>query len=104
VQGRVYRLGNPVAPATAGAQVTTWELMPGFDFEPIRVDADGDPTTSTPPNLRDGKEVIVEGRTDLDHVLFFVVGRALNPNDATMTGREGTTQDVSVYTTFVTVK
>ena len=105
VQGRVYRLGNPVPPQRPADPPTTWELMPGFDFDPIRIDADGDPMNGAPPIITDGKEVLVRGLRDLENVAFFVVGRALSPGDRSANAaREGATQDVSAYTTFVTVK
>jgi len=96
--GLIFRLGNPV---TTGLP-DTWELMPGFDFQPIRVDVDNNPRTSLPPAV-DGKEFEVTGLTN---VAFFIVGRARstdlssgNPNK-----RDGAAQDVTAYTTFVTVK
>jgi len=92
--GLIYRLGNPV-PGLAD----TWELMPGFDFQPVRIDRDNDPRTPPPPS--DGKEFEVTGLTD---VAFFIVGRARPPLDNNPTRREGAAQDVTAYTTFVTVK
>ena len=108
IQGRIYRLGNRVPLADPEALPEVWELMPGFDFEPIRVDADNDPTTGNQqPTPFDGKELLVKGNGDLDGVRVFVVGRGVNPNDPGGVGRanrEGTAQDVAAYTTFVNVK
>jgi hypothetical protein len=89
LQGRIYRLGNRAQGPGTGAN--TWELMPGYDFETLWYDEDGDPTSSQ-PNTRNGKEYPVEAMTD---VLVFVVGRGV--------AGEATAQEVAAYTTFVTV-
>jgi hypothetical protein len=98
VNGRIYRLGNRVADT-----VDTWELMPGFDLEPIRIDADNNATTGG----ADGKEVVAGGNgagaVPLTDIYFFVVGRGLDANDPSGVLRTGTAQDVSAYSTFVNV-
>jgi hypothetical protein len=104
LNGRVYRLGNRVDGTT-----DTWELMPGHDLQPVRIDADNNATTGVAPTPRDGKEVVAGGPTgapgavELNDVMFFVVGRSLDPNVAAGTERTGTAQDVSAYSTFVNV-
>jgi hypothetical protein len=102
LHGRVYRVGNPVDNGNSPANV--WELMPGYDFDPIRIDQDGDPLTSAPPIPTDGKEVVLRGNGDLDRLFVFVVGRGQSPGDASGRSFEGTAQDVAAYTTFVNVK
>ena len=103
LHGRIYRIGNPIPPGDPDALPDTWELMPGFDFEPIAVDADGDPLTGVA-----GKEFIVgDAPTETDDYRVFIVGRGVNPNDpgsATTPNREGSALDVAAYTTFVNVK
>jgi type II secretory pathway pseudopilin PulG len=100
LQGRIYRLGSRTA-----ADPNTWELMPGFDLEPIRVDANGSRTDGAAPNPKDGKETVIPGTVDFSDVMVFVVGRGVDPNS---TGgnpaRLGPAQDVTVYTTFITVR
>jgi prepilin-type N-terminal cleavage/methylation domain-containing protein len=105
VHGRIYRLGNRVPPADPAQLPTTWELMPGFDFDPIRVDANGIPGDGAAPNRADGKETVIgNSRADLENVLVFVVGRGIDPSAAVPGARGGTAQDVSAYATFVNVK
>ena len=103
LHGRIYRLGNPVE--GTGTPPNTWELMPGFDFEPVRVDEDNDPMTGAPPTPTDGKERVVQGSGDLNGVSFYVVGRgASSASSGTNVVYEGPARDVSAYTTFVTIK
>lgn len=100
VQGRIYRLGN----RDASGNPAIWELMPGFDFEPIRVDIDRTRVNDgAAPNPADNKDEVVGAATSnyqLTNVYFFVVGRGLSTSAP---GREGIAQDVSAYTTFVNV-
>lgn len=109
LQGRIYRLGNRVAGNNPDAPPETWELMPGFDFDPIPVDTDPDrkPPTSA-AGRTDGKDLIVGARaTDLTGIQVFIVGRGVDPNSPGAAGRlnrDGTAQDVAAYTTFVNVK
>jgi hypothetical protein len=102
LNGRIFRLGNRY-----GDTVDTWELMPGFDLEPIRIDADGNAATGVAPTPLDGKEVVAGGSgaggVALNDVYFFVIGRGLDQNDPTGVVRTGTAQDVSAYSTFVPV-
>jgi hypothetical protein len=104
LHGRIYRLGN-ADPTDTRTPPGRWQLMPGFDFDPVRVDVDGNRTNGAPPTPNDGKEFLA-GAADkpINNALFFVVGRALSPSDATGRTREGAAQDVTAYTTFVTVK
>ena len=98
LNGRIYRLGNRV-----DGTADTWELMPGFDFEPVRVDEDNNASTGAP----DGKEKVAGGTgaggVPLEDIYFFVVGRGLDPTDPSGALRAGTAQDVSAYSTFVNV-
>ena len=97
LHGRIYRLGNPVE--GTGTPPSTWELMPGFEFDPINADENGDPA--------DGAELRVLGDGDLDDILLFVIGRGVStgdPGTLAAPNWEGMTQDVSAFTTFVTVK
>lgn len=94
LHGRIYRLGNR-SPDNPAAK---WELMPGFDFEPVRIDADLNRTNGAPPNPRDGKETVV---SDVPDARFFVIGRGL---DSGGTFREGPAQDIAAYTTIISVK
>ena len=73
--------------------------MPGFDFEPLAMDEDGDPAN--------GAEFPVNGGGDLDGILLFVIGRGVspdNPGSLAAPNWDGTAQDIAAYTTFVTVK
>ena len=102
VQGRIYRLGNPVTPS-GGGPATVWELMPGFEYEALWFDLDGNPATPAAgrdhdrdpatPNVRDGRELEV---TTLTNVAVFIVGRG-------HAQAQGPAQEVSAYTTFVNV-
>ena len=108
IHGRIYRLGNPIPGPDPDAPPEAWELMPGFDFDPIRVDADNDPTTGNQqPTPFDGKEFVVQGDGDLNGVRVFIVGRGVDPNNPgnwARPNREGAAQDVGAYTTFVNVR
>jgi prepilin-type N-terminal cleavage/methylation domain-containing protein len=85
VHGRMYRLGNRVPMADPAQLPTTWELMPGFDFDPIPIDENGLPG--------DGKERLFGSqRDDLQNILVFVVGRGIdraNPGTAARPNRDG---------------
>ena len=100
LNGRIFRLGNRY-----NETADTWELMPGFDLDPIRIDANGVATDGRPPPqlANDGKEVIAGGTgaggVPLNDIYFFVVGRGIDQNLM----YTGTAQDVSAYSTFVTV-
>jgi prepilin-type N-terminal cleavage/methylation domain-containing protein len=97
LHGRIYRIGNRVPPADPAQLPTTWELMPGFDFDPIPVDLNGLPG--------DGKEYAYgSSKSDLENIMVFVVGRGIDPNAAVAGARGGTAQDVAAYATFVNVK
>lgn len=99
VNGRVYRLGNQI-------DANKWELMPGFDFEPIRVDANNVAGDGAAPNPLDGKEVVVGGADGraFEDALLFVVGRGLTSTGGAGAIREGPAQDIAAYATFVTVR
>jgi len=88
LHGRIYRLGNSTTAGPRGQ--SGWELMPGYDFEPLWYDLRPGPASQ--PGTTNGKEFEVDDLTD---VYVFVVGRG--------TAAEGTTQDVAAYTTFVNV-
>ena len=101
LQGRIYRLGNPTP--TPGV----WELMPGFDLEPIRVDqVPGRANDGAQPNPRDGKDTVVpSSSTSFDNVQVFVIGRGLDPNTRTNNPpRVGIAQEAAAYTTFITIR
>ena len=99
LQARIYRLGNRTAAAP-----NIWELMPGFDLEPIRVDANNSRTDGAAPNPRDGKEIVVPTNAGFDNVFVFVVGRGLDPNATNNPLRTGVAQEAGAYTTFITVR
>ena len=94
LHGRIYRIGNASAdPRGGGGTGGGWELMPGYDFEPLWYDFNGNPNDGGAPGTFNGKEVEVP---ELTNVLVFVVGRGAVG--------EGNAQEVAAYTTFVTVK
>jgi prepilin-type N-terminal cleavage/methylation domain-containing protein len=100
LHGRIYRIGNRVPPADPAQLPTTWELMPGFDFDPIPIDTDNNPATG--PGGKD-PPFFGSSKTDLENILVFVVGRGIDPNaGAGILG--GSAQDVAAYATFVNVK
>jgi type II secretory pathway pseudopilin PulG len=100
LQGRIYRLGNPDTAGGAGV----WELMPGFDLDPVRLDLNGSRVDGAAPNRFDGKETLVPGTERFDNVSVFVVGRGPSPDGPNPNAREGVAQDVTVYTTFITIR
>jgi Tfp pilus assembly protein PilV len=91
LQGRIYRLGNPASGDPGRGGGGGWELMPGFDYEPLWYNTDLNPATSATGRF-DGKDDVVPGLTD---VRVFVVGRGA--------AADGAAQDVAAYTTFVIV-
>jgi hypothetical protein len=105
VNGFVYRLGNRVE-----GTPDTWELMPGFDLDVVRIDGDASATNGAGGYARDGKEILagapksISGGVPLTDVQVFVIGRSLDPNEPSGALRTGTAQDVTAYTTFVSVK
>jgi hypothetical protein len=105
VQGRIYRLGNPVPTGNPEDLPVEWEFMPGFEFEPIRVDLNGKRNDGAAPTKADGKEALLgTGANALNDITVFVVGRGVDQSDPAGVVRSGTAQDVAAYTTFVTVK
>ena len=100
LNGRIYRLGNPLAAQDTNGVATGWELMSGYDFDPVPVDADDDPRT---PAAGNGKEFLAGSSPDhLRDIKFFIVGRGHSPADVRV--YEGTSQDISAYSTIVGVK
>ena len=94
LNGRIYRLGN----RDPNNPIAGWELMPGFDFTPITVDADGSALT---PAAGNGKEEVVgDDAGDLSDIAFFVVGRGRDAGG----NYDGPAQDVSAYSTIVGIK
>jgi prepilin-type N-terminal cleavage/methylation domain-containing protein len=78
MNGRVYRVGSYVGG-------TTWQLMPGNDFQ---ADAGPDGVSSTSDDV-----------TFITNADAFVVGR-----DITTGSYEGPAQDVAFYTTYISVR
>ena len=104
LNGRIYRLGNRVEGTVNG-----WELMPGFDLDPIRIDANGVATTAGRPIARrQGSRCRAlqgdPGGVPLNDIQFFVVGRSLDPNAPAAPCDRARRQDVTAYSTFVSVK
>jgi hypothetical protein len=87
LNGRIYRVGVPASDLGLGPPpANTWELAPGNDFVPEDPDGSGpDPVIPAPTAA-----------------LAFVVGREPVPGGGG--GYQGAAQDISIYTTFITVR
>jgi Tfp pilus assembly protein PilV len=94
--GHIFRIGSPTQEQpVAGSYPRRWNLTPGYDYVPRRVDADEDGDIDITPTV-------------MNNLSVFVVGRSLTdpsqPYNATTNARDGTGQEIGAYVTFVHIR